>query len=169
MQMLSFITGVVVVVYTIETAGHGPYDRPTSYTIWKQYLDGLRHHHQHHHLLNNHQHNQHHHQKWPQPHNHPKYEFEYGVRDPHGGDHKHQWETRDGDKVKGAYSLKETDGSTRLVEYTSDYKNGFRAVVKNIIPEHHPQVHEATDSDTRYYRYDFEMYLRARNFIRPYC
>lgn len=31
----------------------------------------------------------------------PKYSFEYGVDDPHTGDHKKQWETRDGDVVKG--------------------------------------------------------------------
>lgn len=34
-------------------------------------------------------------------HTHPQYKFEYGVKDPHTGDHKNQWETRDGDKVKG--------------------------------------------------------------------
>lgn len=34
---------------------------------------------------------------------HPQYKFEYGVKDPHTGDHKNQWETRDGDNVKGLY------------------------------------------------------------------
>lgn len=33
----------------------------------------------------------------------PKYSFEYGVDDPHTGDHKKQWEFRDGDVVKGMY------------------------------------------------------------------
>lgn len=32
---------------------------------------------------------------------HPKYSFDYSVKDPHTGDDKEHWETRDGDKVKG--------------------------------------------------------------------
>ncbi|XP_055627673.1 uncharacterized protein LOC129769425 [Toxorhynchites rutilus septentrionalis] len=70
----------------------------------------------------------------------PKYSFEYGVDDPHTGDHKKQWETRDGDVVKGGYMFKEADGTTRVVEYTSDDHNGFNAVVKNIGHAHHPEV-----------------------------
>lgn len=35
---------------------------------------------------------------------HPKYEFEYGVKDAHTGDHKSQHEHRDGDSVKGRFS-----------------------------------------------------------------
>jgi hypothetical protein len=61
---------------------------------------------------------------------HPNYKFEYSVYDPHNGDVKNQWETRNGDLVKGSYSLKESDGSTRVVEYTADKHNGFIAVVK---------------------------------------
>lgn len=34
-------------------------------------------------------------------HTHPKYEFQYGVKDAKTGDIKDQWEHRDGDKVKG--------------------------------------------------------------------
>lgn len=34
----------------------------------------------------------------------PKYKFDYGVKDPHTGDNKDQWETRDGDVVKGEYN-----------------------------------------------------------------
>uniref|UniRef100_A0A453Z3V4 Uncharacterized protein n=1 Tax=Anopheles quadriannulatus TaxID=34691 RepID=A0A453Z3V4_ANOQN len=62
----------------------------------------------------------------------PKYKFEYGVKDYHTGDHKSQWEVRDGDVVKGEYTLDEPDGSTRIVKYHADSKNGFEAVVKNI-------------------------------------
>ncbi|XP_053677476.1 adult-specific cuticular protein ACP-20-like [Anopheles nili] len=62
----------------------------------------------------------------------PKYKFEYGVKDYHTGDHKSQWEIRDGDVVKGEYTLDEPDGSTRIVKYHADSKNGFEAVVKNI-------------------------------------
>ncbi|XP_062543977.1 pro-resilin-like [Armigeres subalbatus] len=71
----------------------------------------------------------------------PKYKFEYGVDDPHTGDHKKQWEFRDGDVVKGGYMLKEADGTTRVVEYTADDHNGFNAVVKKIGHAHHPETH----------------------------
>uniref|UniRef100_A0A182Q605 Uncharacterized protein n=1 Tax=Anopheles farauti TaxID=69004 RepID=A0A182Q605_9DIPT len=60
-------------------------------------------------------------------HSHPSYKFEYGVKDPHTGDHKSQWEHRDGDVVKGAYTLHEADGTERIVEYSSDKHNGFQA------------------------------------------
>ena len=80
-----------------------------------------------------------------------KYEFDYAVKDEKTGDSKKHWETRDGDSVKGkkdnfislnteikkklfrfsgAYTFKEADGTTRIVEYTADHKNGFNAVVK---------------------------------------
>jgi hypothetical protein len=60
---------------------------------------------------------------------HPKYEFKYGVNDQHTGDIKEQSEQRDGDVVKGQYSLVEPDGTTRIVKYTSDKHNGFNAEV----------------------------------------
>ena len=60
---------------------------------------------------------------------HPKYEFKYGVNDQHTGDIKEQSEQRDGDVVKGQYSLVEPDGTTRTVKYTSDKHNGFNAEV----------------------------------------
>ena len=43
---------------------------------------------------------------------HPKYAYKYGVSDHHTGDIKSQHETRDGDVVKGSYSLVEPDGVT---------------------------------------------------------
>ncbi|KAJ8732895.1 hypothetical protein PYW07_015494 [Mythimna separata] len=61
---------------------------------------------------------------------HPKYEYEYKIEDPHTGDNKYQHESRDGENVKGVYSLHDSDGSIRTVEYTSDKHNGFNAVVK---------------------------------------
>lgn len=62
---------------------------------------------------------------------HPvKYFFEYDIKDYKTGDVKNQWEKREGDTVKGQYSLVEPDGSVRTVEYTSDEENGFNAVVK---------------------------------------
>ncbi|XP_058053968.1 cuticle protein 19-like [Anopheles bellator] len=74
-------------------------------------------------------------------HDYPKYKFEYGVKDPHTGDHKSQWEVRDGDVVKGAYTLEEADGTHRVVEYKSDSHNGFEANVKKVGHAHHPQVY----------------------------
>ncbi len=67
----------------------------------------------------------------------PKYKFEYGVKDPKTGDHKSQWEIRDGDVVKGEYTFEEADGSHRIVSYKADGKNGFEAIVKNIGKAHH--------------------------------
>uniref|UniRef100_A0A8D8Z4N3 Cuticle protein 19 n=1 Tax=Cacopsylla melanoneura TaxID=428564 RepID=A0A8D8Z4N3_9HEMI len=68
----------------------------------------------------------------------PRYQFEYGVNDPHTGDVKKQYEERDGDKVRGYYSLVEPDGSIRIVEYTADDKNGFQAIVRKIGHSGHP-------------------------------
>lgn len=68
----------------------------------------------------------------------PRYAFEYSVKDPHTGDNKAQWEKRDGDVVKGAYSLVEPDGSLRVVEYWADDNSGFNAVVKRLGPNLHP-------------------------------
>ncbi|XP_026740115.1 histidine-rich glycoprotein-like [Trichoplusia ni] len=72
---------------------------------------------------------------------HPKYEFEYKVEDWHTGDHKSQHEHRDGDVVKGHYSLHEPDGSVRDVHYHADHHSGFHADVKHsvhhVVPHHH--------------------------------
>ncbi|CAK1604399.1 unnamed protein product [Parnassius mnemosyne] len=61
---------------------------------------------------------------------HPKYEFHYKVEDHHTGDHKSQHEHRDGDIVKGGYSLHQPDGSVRHIEYHADDHSGFHADVK---------------------------------------
>lgn len=55
---------------------------------------------------------------------HPHYSYNYGVHDGHTGDVKSQHESRDGDVVKGQYSLVEPDGSVRTVDYTADDHNG---------------------------------------------
>ncbi|CAB0017496.1 unnamed protein product [Nesidiocoris tenuis] len=73
---------------------------------------------------------------------HPSYAFKYGVKDLHTGDIKSQWEEREGDKVKGEYSMVEADGTLRTVTYTADDHNGFNAEVKKSGgPSHHPDVH----------------------------
>ncbi|XP_046393618.1 cuticle protein 19-like [Ischnura elegans] len=69
----------------------------------------------------------------------PKYNFDYAVHDLHTGDVKNQWETRDGDVVRGYYSLNEPDGTIRQVEYSADKHNGFNAVVKKIGKAVHPE------------------------------
>ncbi|XP_037932931.1 larval cuticle protein A2B-like [Teleopsis dalmanni] len=71
---------------------------------------------------------------------HPKYAFNYGVADHTTGDVKAQHETRDGDVVKGQYSLVEPDGSIRTVDYTADPINGFNAVVTKSGPTVHAQA-----------------------------
>lgn len=70
----------------------------------------------------------------------PKYKFEYGVNDAYTGDIKQQSEHREGDVVKGQYSLVEPDGSVRTVDYTADPINGFNAVVSKSGPTVHAAV-----------------------------
>ncbi|VVC93508.1 unnamed protein product [Leptidea sinapis] len=53
-------------------------------------------------------------------------------------DIKSQHESRDGDVVKGQYSLVEPDGSIRTVDYTADPVHGFNAVVSKSGPSIHP-------------------------------
>lgn len=65
---------------------------------------------------------------------HPQYQFAYNVQDSLTGDSKTQEETRDGDIVKGSYSLIEPDGSRRTVNYYADPINGFNAVVQKDLP-----------------------------------
>ena len=59
----------------------------------------------------------------------PQYSYGYDVNDALTGDSKTQQEQRDGDVVRGSYSLVEADGTRRIVEYTADPHNGFNAVV----------------------------------------
>jgi len=70
-------------------------------------------------------------------HAYPRYQYSYGVKDAYTGDVKHHHEARDGDVVKGEYSLVEADGSIRTVKYTADKYNGFNAVVEKT-----PGVHK---------------------------
>lgn len=60
----------------------------------------------------------------------PSYNFNYNVQDAITGDIKSQSEQRDGDVVRGQYSLQEADGYQRTVEYTADAVNGFKATVR---------------------------------------
>uniref|UniRef100_A0A2S2PMB5 Cuticle protein n=1 Tax=Schizaphis graminum TaxID=13262 RepID=A0A2S2PMB5_SCHGA len=76
----------------------------------------------------------------------PKYNFAYDVSDAYTGDYKTQTEVRDGDYVKGQYTVVEPDGTKRVVDYTADEQNGFNAVVSkeghpapSVRPAHRPQ------------------------------
>ncbi|KAF7274619.1 hypothetical protein GWI33_012704 [Rhynchophorus ferrugineus] len=63
-------------------------------------------------------------------HNSPQnYKYSYGVKDSDTGDAKQQYESREGNVVKGSYTIADPDGTLRTVHYTAD-ENGFRAVVK---------------------------------------
>ncbi|XP_061393016.1 larval cuticle protein A2B-like [Musca vetustissima] len=61
---------------------------------------------------------------------HPQYKYGYDVQDAISGDSKTQVEERDGDVVRGEYSLNDSDGFRRTVSYTADPINGFNAVVR---------------------------------------
>ncbi|XP_053989836.1 cuticle protein 19 [Hylaeus volcanicus] len=80
---------------------------------------------------------------------HPAYNFEYSVHDPHTHDIKSQHESRNGDSVKGYYTLKEADGTLREVHYTADHKNGFNAEVKRSGHAQHP-AHYHSSAETFY-------------------
>lgn len=59
-----------------------------------------------------------------------EYNFNYEVHDEHTGDIKSQHETRNGDRVEGYYTLIDSDGHKRIVEYTADDHHGFNANVR---------------------------------------
>nr|XP_023016062.1 cuticle protein 19-like [Leptinotarsa decemlineata] len=81
----------------------------------------------------------------------PKYKFNYGVNDPFTGDNKSQYEERDGDTVKGSYSIAEPDGTFRTVTYIANDKHGFIANVEKTGHALHPHekiIHSGTYYET---------------------
>uniref|UniRef100_A0A1B6FSV0 Uncharacterized protein n=1 Tax=Cuerna arida TaxID=1464854 RepID=A0A1B6FSV0_9HEMI len=68
----------------------------------------------------------------------PHYSYAYDVEDSVTGDSKNHHETRQGDVVHGSYSLTDSDGTRRTVDYTADPVHGFNAVVRK-----EPLVHAA--------------------------
>ncbi|XP_001969797.3 trichohyalin [Drosophila erecta] len=81
----------------------------------------------------------------------PQYSFAYDVRDSLTGDDKRQEEKRDGDLVKGQYSLIEPDGTRRIVEYTADDVSGFNAIVsKQRLDDQQQQQRLSTSSSSRF-------------------
>ncbi|XP_060657575.1 uncharacterized protein LOC132792294 isoform X1 [Drosophila nasuta] len=59
----------------------------------------------------------------------PEYSFAYGVEDGQTRLLQNRKETRNGDAVKGVYSVVDPDGTLRVVKYTADDANGFQAEV----------------------------------------
>lgn len=70
----------------------------------------------------------------------------------HTGDVKQQWEKKEGDVIKGQYSMMEPDGSMRIVDYTADKVHGFNAVVKHDGPSYHPLTHTVTNQKQVIYK-----------------
>lgn len=64
------------------------------------------------------------------------YDFKYEVHDEKTGDIKRLSEVATHGVVKGQYSLIDSDGFKRIVEYTADNIHGFQAIVKRE-PTHH--------------------------------
>ncbi|KAG8248584.1 hypothetical protein J6590_036942 [Homalodisca vitripennis] len=108
------------------------------------------------------------------------YQFQYEVRDAHTGDYKSQAETRDGDTVKGFYTVVEADGTKRTVEYTADHEHGFNAVVRRehgnhdpLPPQYHLVDHNAPpDASNRYntlksYGMKYEGPPLAQKYVPP--
>ena len=58
------------------------------------------------------------------------YNFDYAVSDLTTGDIKSQKEVRRGDQVQGQYTMMDSDGYQRIVDYRADDKNGFDAEVR---------------------------------------
>lgn len=65
-----------------------------------------------------------------EPYSYPQYSFGYDVQDAITGDNKNQYEVRDGDVVRGQYSLNDPDGTRRIVDYSADSLSGFNAIVR---------------------------------------
>jgi len=61
--------------------------------------------------------------------NNPQYNFGYSIADTLTGDSKTREESRDGDVVRGSYSVADPDGRIRTVTYTADAVHGFQAKV----------------------------------------
>ncbi|KAF9802595.1 hypothetical protein SFRURICE_013782 [Spodoptera frugiperda] len=64
---------------------------------------------------------------WKQP--HPSYQFGFDVNDDQYTNYQNRKEQRDGDVIKGSYSVVDSDGFVRTVTYTADPKEGFKAEV----------------------------------------
>lgn len=90
--------------------------------------------------------------------------FSYGVADPYTGDFKHQVESRAGENVLGQYSLLESDGTRRTVDYSAGAE-GFNAIVKKDPALLAPYSYSAYP----YAAYPYSAYGYARYGALPYA
>lgn len=60
----------------------------------------------------------------------PSYQFGFDVNDDQYTNYQNRKEQRDGDVIKGSYSVVDSDGFVRTVTYTADPKEGFKAEVR---------------------------------------
>lgn len=59
----------------------------------------------------------------------PNYQFGFDVKDDEYTNYQNRKEVRDGNVIKGSYSVVDSDGFIRTVTYTADPKEGFKADV----------------------------------------
>lgn len=59
----------------------------------------------------------------------PSYQFGFDVKDDEYTNYQNRKEVRDGNVIKGSYSVVDSDGFIRTVTYTADPKEGFKADV----------------------------------------
>ncbi|KAI8428468.1 hypothetical protein MSG28_007279 [Choristoneura fumiferana] len=64
---------------------------------------------------------------------HPSYQFGFDVNDDQYTNYQNRKEQREGDTIKGSYSVVDSDGFIRTVTYTADPKEGFKAEVQYLI------------------------------------
>ncbi|XP_014365698.2 uncharacterized protein LOC106716654 [Papilio machaon] len=108
------------------------------------------------------------------------YQFSYGVADEQTGDVKRVWDSKDGDTVKGHYSVLDAEGSVRTVEYTASPGVGFVAAVNNDRVKSQPDKEQKVMEDKSYRdynrpydlsedpNYEFHYTKHRKNKIRPY-
>lgn len=65
----------------------------------------------------------------PKPQHNPSYQFGFDVKDDEFTNYQNRKEQREGNVIKGSYSVVDSDGFIRTVTYTADPKEGFKAEV----------------------------------------
>ncbi|KAJ8925119.1 hypothetical protein NQ315_001301 [Exocentrus adspersus] len=109
------------------------------------------------------------------PDTNPNYQFGFDVKDDLYTNYQNRKEQKDGDKIVGSYSVVDSDGFIRTVQYTADPKEGFKAevtrqptdiVVK--IPKPDPQFQNVPVQRPQQVRYLQEPAQRAQQDQRQY-
>lgn len=89
-----------------------------------------------------------------------EYKYAYDIEDPTTGDTKSLHEVRQGNVVRGAYSVLDPDGTRRTVHYTADPKHGFKAVVtqepvEDIMVVKQPSTHLSHELSADNYEFSY--------------